>query len=88
MYVDQHKRMGDFWLTGSQMFVMMKNVSESLAGRVGIVQMLGLANSEIMKQPSTPFSLDITDLKQKNKLHKKQKIMDLFNRIFTGSMPS
>lgn len=87
MYVDQHKRMGDFWLTGSQMFVMMKNVSESLAGRVGIVQMLGLANSEIMKQPSTPFSFDITDLKQKNKLLKNQKIMDLFTRIFTGSMP-
>jgi len=88
MYVDQHKRMGDFWLTGSQMFVMMKNVSESLAGRVGIIQMLGLSNSEIMKQSSTPFTLDITSLKQNNKLHTKQKIMDLFYRIFTGSMPS
>jgi len=88
MYVDQHKQMGDFWLTGSQMFVMMKNVSESLAGRVGIVQMLGLSNNEIMKQPSKPFSMDITELKQKSKLGKKQKIMDLFTRIFTGSMPS
>jgi len=88
MYVDQHKRMGDFWLTGSQMFVMMKNVSESLACRVGIIQMLGLSNSEIMKQSSTPFTLDITSLKQNNKLHTKQKIMDLFYRIFTGSMPS
>jgi len=87
MYVDQHKRMGDFWLTGSQMFVMMKNVSESLAGRVGIVQMLGLSNNEIMKQPSKPFSMDITELKQKSKLGKKQKIMDLFTRIFAGSMP-
>lgn len=28
--------MGDYWLTGSQMFHVMKNVSESLAGRVGI----------------------------------------------------
>lgn len=88
MYVDQHKRMGDFWLTGSQIFVMMKNVSESLAGRVGIVQILGLSNNEIMKQPSKPFSMDITELKQKSKLGKKQKIMDLFTRIFTGSMPS
>jgi len=66
----------------------MKNVSESLAGRVGIVQMLGLSNNEIMKQPSKPFSMDITELKQKSKLGKKQKIMDLFTRIFTGSMPS
>ena len=33
--VDQRKQPGDFWLTGSQMFRMMKNVTESLAGRVG-----------------------------------------------------
>ena len=31
--VDQRKQTGDFWLTGSQMFRMMKNVTESLAGR-------------------------------------------------------
>ena len=31
MYVDRNKKNGDFWLTGSQMFHMMKNVSESLA---------------------------------------------------------
>ena len=32
--VDERKRPGDFWLTGSQMFRMMKNVTESLACRV------------------------------------------------------
>ena len=29
--VDQRQIYGDFWLTGSQMFLMMKNVSETLA---------------------------------------------------------
>ena len=45
--VDERKNPGDFWLTGSQMFRMMKNVAETLAGRVGIVPMLGLTNSEL-----------------------------------------
>ena len=40
MSVDRSKQKGDFWLTGSQVFRLMKNVSESLAGRVGIVNLL------------------------------------------------
>ena len=35
----QKKKMGDLGLTGSQMFQMMKRVSKSLAGRVGILPM-------------------------------------------------
>ena len=38
--VDSKKENGQFWLSGSQKFVMMKNVSESLAGRVAIFDML------------------------------------------------
>ena len=45
--VDQRRQPGDFWLTGSQMFRMMKSVTESLAGRAGIVPMLGLSSAEI-----------------------------------------
>jgi predicted AAA+ superfamily ATPase len=55
MSVDKSKNKGDFWLTGSQVFQTMKNVSESLAGRVGIVELLGLSNSEINGAPSEPF---------------------------------
>lgn len=47
MHVDRHKRPGDFWLTGSQQFQMMQGVSESLAGRVGIVNLLGLSLREL-----------------------------------------
>jgi predicted AAA+ superfamily ATPase len=47
MHVDRHKRAGAFWLTGSQHFQLMKGVSESLAGRVGIVQLLGLSLREL-----------------------------------------
>lgn len=47
MSVDRSKRKGDFWLTGSQAFRLMNNVSESLAGRVGIVHLLGLSDADI-----------------------------------------
>lgn len=46
MAVDADRTPGRFWLTGSQQFQLMNNVSESLAGRVGIVHMLGLSRME------------------------------------------
>ena len=54
MYVDKNSQKGAIWLTGSQTFHLMKNASESLAGRVGIVQLLGLSNSEIQKPTISP----------------------------------
>ena len=35
-----------FWLTGSQKFHLMDNVSESLAGRVDIINMLSFSQGE------------------------------------------
>jgi predicted AAA+ superfamily ATPase len=46
MVVDADRQPGRFWLTGSQQFHLMREVSESLAGRVGIVQLLGLSRRE------------------------------------------
>ena len=39
IFVDKHKKNGDFWLAGSQTFHMMKRVTESLVGRVGVARM-------------------------------------------------
>lgn len=46
MLVDKERKPGMFWLTGSQHFHLMKGVSESLAGRVGVVNLLGLSRRE------------------------------------------
>jgi predicted AAA+ superfamily ATPase len=47
--VDAHRtRNGQFLLTGSQKFTMMKNVSESLAGRADIVELETLSYAEIL----------------------------------------
>lgn len=44
---DQTKQAGQFFLSGSQSFHLMKNVTESLAGRAGIIQMMGLSQREV-----------------------------------------
>jgi predicted AAA+ superfamily ATPase len=51
LLVDAHGEPGTVWLTGSQNFEVMRGVRESLAGRVGIVNLLGLSDEE--KQLST-----------------------------------
>jgi len=45
--VDEDKTKGQFYLTGSQSLKLMKNVSDSLAGRAGIIKMLGLSMREL-----------------------------------------
>ena len=44
--IDKEQKPGMFWLTGSQQFRMMQNVMESLAGRAGIFEMLGIGTPE------------------------------------------
>ena len=45
--VDNSDKKAMYYLTGSQQFNLMKNISESLAGRVGILNLLGLSLREI-----------------------------------------
>ena len=47
MHVDREHKPGMYWLTGSQQFHLMNKISESLAGRVGIINLLGLSHREL-----------------------------------------
>ena len=47
MIIDAEGKKSQFYLSGSQQFQMMKNVSESLAGRLGIANILGLSLREM-----------------------------------------
>ncbi len=76
---------GMFWLTGSQKFVMMKNISESLAGRVAIFTMLPLSQKEIDGKDCEPFFPDIDKLREKE--NKNKALKDVFEDIFRGGMP-
>ena len=88
MSVDKSGNRGDFWLTGSQAFHMMKNVSESLAGRVGIVNLLGLSSSEIASLPSEPFNTSPERLLLRLKQVKRIGLKIIYERIFRGAYPA
>lgn len=47
MACDKSEEKGKFCLTGSQQYHLMKNISESLAGRVGILELSGLSMREM-----------------------------------------
>ena len=82
MNVDRSKRKGDFWITGSQVFRLMKNVSESLAGRVGIVNLLGLSDAEIYQEPSKPFQTDAAYLMERFSVRTRKDLNEIYQRIF------
>lgn len=46
LHLDRDRKKGQFFMCGSQQFKMMKGVSESLAGRIGLVTLLGLSLRE------------------------------------------
>lgn len=76
---------GLFWLTGSQKFKMMKNISESLAGRVAVLDMSSLTLNEIEGIDKGVFSPKINDLKQR--FFQRKTINEIFDAIFRGGMP-
>ncbi|MCL1972032.1 MAG: ATP-binding protein [Endomicrobia bacterium] len=77
---------GAFWLTGSQKFSLMKGVQESLAGRIAIIDLLGLSYQEITGNPnkSKPFWPDEVNI---NERIKKRTIIDVYRDIWNGSFP-
>lgn len=80
--VDNADMAGQYYLTGSQMFHMMKNVSETLAGRVGILSMYSLSRAEIEGRESkayVPGSIDVNA--------KMETSSEIFEKIYRGSMP-
>ena len=86
MIVDRHKENGLYWLSGSQHFSMIRGLQESLAGRVGIISLLGLsfAEKEGLAIPEHPFSP--TKLLPDCKI--KWTLPDLFQHLFLGSFPA
>ena len=85
--IDANRRAGMYLLTGSQKYALMEGVSESLAGRIGIVDMLGLSSREICGDPFNKPFLPTADYL----LHRNTKIgasvSELWKRIHRGSMP-
>jgi len=90
MEVDRSNTPGLYWLTGSQQFHLMKGISESLAGRVGIINLLGFSLRERFNQSeqSIPF-LPIPDVIQKQEQSSHPlSLKELYEIIWKGSFPA
>ncbi len=84
---DENKKAGEFWLTGSASFEIMKKVTESLAGRIGILNMYSMTLQEVNELSYgavTDFSLDNLMLNERTK---PLELNDVFEYIFMGGMP-
>ena len=87
--VDERHQPGDFWLTGSQLFKMKEGVQESLAGRVALLHLSPLSQSEIMKRPpEPPFSLELPLLSERQNGRQMLNTPEVFQRIHQGGMPA
>lgn len=75
-----------YFLTGSQIFETMQGVSESLAGRVGILDLYGLSEREIERKNDALFIPIIKDIKKRERTEYKSTI-DLYKKIYKGSYP-
>ncbi|MBR6585116.1 MAG: ATP-binding protein [Firmicutes bacterium] len=78
---------GMFWLTGSQKFKMMQDVSESLAGRIAIFDMAGLSSAEIEGRPAEIFSPEIAQLRKRLESCNPKDVHRIYEQIFRGGMP-
>jgi uncharacterized protein len=89
-HVDRARQPGAFWLTGSQKFHLMQGVSETLAGRIAILDLLGLSRAELIGHAKqilpfvpTPAWLAAARARQPPPLG----LRDLYHAIWTGSFP-
>lgn len=84
--VDQSEECGQVVLTGSQTYALMKGVSESLAGRIGILEMSGISLRELAgdagrPRPYVPRPVKASDLVEP------PEGFDLWEHLQRGSMP-
>ena len=87
MNVDKNHEPGAFWLTGSQVFKLMRGVQESLAGRVAVLSLTSLSQAEIFGGEMEPFTIEMEALAAR-KGRKEVDIRGIFERIYKGSMPA
>lgn len=90
MEVDRSQERGGFWLTGSQQFRMMKGISESLAGRVAIVHLLGFSSRERQRRPCRlqPFLPTSRIIRERARTAGRTTLKGVFKWIWTGALPA
>lgn len=88
VHVDKNHDPGAFWLTGSQVFKLMRGVQESLAGRVAVLSLTSLSQAELCDGEMEPFTVDMDALTMRKKIRKQADTREIFEWIYRGSMPA
>lgn len=83
--VDNSNLNGQFWLTGSQVFPLMRGIQESLAGRVRLLHLSGLSQSELAGRENEAFPPSIESLLKRSESLTDSK--SLFTAILMGGFP-
>ncbi|MBQ8985002.1 ATP-binding protein [Candidatus Saccharibacteria bacterium] len=83
MRVDASNEKSQYWLSGSQAFNLMEGVSESLAGRAGIVEMNSFTYRELSRLLDKTAVFDPSQIKESSPILTDE----VFERIFVGGMP-
>lgn len=78
---------GMYWLTGSQKFKMMKDVSESLAGRIAVFDMSSLSAAELERRKACVFHPALENLRERMKYCSPKNVHEIYEKIFKGGMP-
>jgi predicted AAA+ superfamily ATPase len=69
------------------MFRLMRDVSESLAGRAGVMRMFSLSNEEIAGRSLPTIAFEKDALLDRRKATQQESVMRVFETIFKGGMP-
>ena len=88
MNVDKNHKPGAFWLTGSQVFKLMRGVQESLAGRVAVLSLTSLSQAEMAGGEMEPFTVEMEALAARKTGRTEIDTRGIFERIYKGSMPA
>lgn len=88
MKADREKQKGAYWLTGSQPLQLMNNVSESLAGRVGIFSLFGLSRREVEARDTEPFLPLPEQFRNRVERAASLSVSDIYRIIWQGSYPA
>lgn len=88
IWADQHQNPGDFWLTGSQIFRLMRGVQESLAGRICLLNLFPLSQQEIFSKAAMPFEVSLEAFLTRKEDRTPADITEIYTRIFNGGMPA
>lgn len=77
---------GMYILTGSQVYGLMQGVTQSMAGRVGVIEMSPLSMSEILGREERPFKIDF-----ESNIHRAMEhvlsVDDVYGMIVRGGYP-